>query len=90
MIERFFYETLDDELAKRGFFIATDYAPDGVRPRFDVAICTVSSTVAQSLSIAPQNGYRGYRLMIKSRTNADGTVTFVACFTRRAMTVSFR
>ena len=69
---------------------ATDYAPDGVRPRFDVAICTVSSTVAQSLSFAPQNGYRGYRLMIKSRANADGTVTFVACFTRRAMTVSFR
>lgn len=28
MIERFFYETLGDELKKRGFFIATDYAPE--------------------------------------------------------------
>ena len=28
MIERSFYETLSDELAQRGFFIATDYAPE--------------------------------------------------------------
>lgn len=28
MIERYFYETLNEELTQRGFFVATDHAPE--------------------------------------------------------------
>ena len=39
MIERFFYKTLSDELTKRGFFVATEYAPENC-----VGICGINGT----------------------------------------------
>lgn len=39
MIERFFYETLSEELTKRGFFVATEHAPENC-----VGIYGVNST----------------------------------------------
>lgn len=67
-----------------------DYSPDGRCPVFAAAICTVSAEVAQGLSFSPQNGYRGFRLRIEPRTNADGSVTFLARFTHKAISISFR
>ena len=67
-----------------------DFTPSNGAPRFDAAICTVSSTVAQSLAFAPQGGYRNYRLTVVPRSNADGSVTFIARFKHKGATVSFR
>lgn len=39
MIEKSFYETLSEELTKRGFFIATDFAPEHC-----VGICGINGT----------------------------------------------
>lgn len=39
MIERFFYETLSKELTKRGFFVATEHAPENC-----VGICGINGT----------------------------------------------
>ena len=69
---------------------AADFTPASGLPRFHAAICTVSSTVAQSLAFAPQGGYRDYRLAIVRRSNADGSVTFIARFTHKGASISFR
>ena len=73
-----------------GMVQAADFTPANGLPRFDAAICTVSSTVAQSLSFAPQGGYRDYRLTVVPRSNADGSVTFIARFTHKGASISFR
>ena len=39
MIERVFYETLNEELTKRGFFVATEHAPENC-----VGICGINGT----------------------------------------------
>ena len=39
MIESFFYETLSEELTKRGFFVATEHAPENC-----VGICGINGT----------------------------------------------
>ena len=39
MIEKSFYETLSEELTKRGFFVATDFAPEHC-----VGICGINGT----------------------------------------------
>ncbi len=39
MIERFLYKTLSEELTKRGFFVATDFAPEHC-----VGICGINGT----------------------------------------------
>ena len=69
---------------------AANFTPENGIPRFEAAICTVSSTVAQDLTFAPQNGYGKYKLTIVPRSNADGSVTFVASFTFRGFQISFR
>ena len=46
--------------------------------------------MAQSLAFAPQGGYRNYRLTVVPRSNADGSVTFIARFKHKGATVSFR
>ena len=39
MIERYFYKSLNDELSKRGFFIATDHAPENC-----IGICGINGS----------------------------------------------
>ena len=46
MIERFFYETLSEELKKRGFFVVTEQAPENC-----VGICGINGTENQVMYV---------------------------------------
>ena len=67
--------------------------PEGNLSRFSVAICTIGSASAANLpettfSVANVSHYRCRRVV--KRTNADGTVTYLAPFFNRGFTIDFR
>ena len=57
--------------------------PDSHPPSFDVAICTVTSSAASGLAFVQQGRCSNYNVAIDTRSNGDGTVTYLGRFVRR-------
>lgn len=73
--------------------VAVDGVPADRDEAFSFAVCTVSPDVAESLDLAhsivlPRAGQMRGR--VSSRTNGDGSVTFVADYAKRGLILIFR